>query len=146
MMKLLQNKKAVSPVVSAMIMVVIVMVGMSAAFAFIINYKQDFQSGSGSAVYESMTVEDVWFRNTEVAEVWIYNFGKVSIEIVNVYINNDAVPFTFTAPSEDPNIAIEGHCKLSVFLPTQFVQGESYTFKIVTARGTSFEGVYTWPW
>jgi FlaG/FlaF family flagellin (archaellin) len=146
MMKLFRDKKGVSPVVSAMIMILIVMMGMSAVLSFVVNYKKDFQLGSGSAVFESMTIEDVWFRNSSVAEVWVYNFGKVNMDITDVYVDSDAVVFTFVEPSDDLTIAVGGHCRIAVFSSAgkDFVMGDGYVFRIVTARGTSFEGIFTW--
>jgi hypothetical protein len=141
MMKIFRDKRGVSPVVSAMIMIVVVMVGMSAIFGFIINYNRDFQSGSGSAVFESMTVEDVWFRSDRVAEMWIFNLGKVSMDISYVYVNGDAVSFDNSFPSEDLTVDVGEHLKIVVF--SDFVEGYSYVFRVATSRGTTFEGIWT---
>ena len=143
MMKIFRDKRGVSPVVSAMIMIVVVMVGMSAIFGFIINYNRDFQSGSGSAVFESMTVEDVWFRNDDrVADMWIFNLGKVSMDISYVYVNGDAVSFTNWFPSEDLTVDVGEHLKIRVI--SDFGEkGGHYVFKVATSRGTTFEGIWT---
>ncbi len=138
MRKLFSDKKGVSPVVSAVIMILIVMIGMSALFAFFVNYSRDFQMGSGSAVLESLTVEDLWFRNSSTVEIWVYNFGKVDVTITNVYVDSNAVVFT----SNDLTIGVGEHGKFDV--TSSFDSGVSYRFKIVTERGTSFEGTYTW--
>ena len=138
MNKFFSNKRGVSPVVSAVIMILVVMIGMSTLFAFFINYSRDFQLGSGSAVLESMTVEDVWFRNSNTVEIWVYNFGKVNLKITDVYVDSSAVLF---AP-DDLHIAIGEHEQIIV--SSSFVASGRYHFKIVTTRGTSFEGTYTW--
>lgn len=138
MNKFFSDKRGVSPVVSAVIMILVTMIGMSTLFAFFINYSRDFQLGSGSAVLESMTIEDVWFRNSNTVEIWVYNFGKVNLDITDVYVDSNAVLF---APN-DLNIVIGEHEQLIV--SSSFVASGSYHFKIVTARGTSFEGTYTW--
>jgi flagellin-like protein len=139
MMKLFSDKKGVSPVVSAVIMILIVMIGMSALFAFFVNYSRDFQLGSGSAVLESLTVEDVWFKSSgNVVELWVYNFGKVDVTITDVYVDSNAVVFT----PDDLTIGVGEHGKFDVV--SSFDSGVSYRFKIVTERGTSFEGTFTW--
>ena len=134
MRKLFRSRRAVSPVVSTVLMILVVMVGMSLLFAFFVNYAHDFQVGSGSAVLESMTVEDVWFKGS-TAEVWIYNVGKVNFTITSVYVNDQFVvnPNLEIAPGQHGNITIasaySGNC----------------TIKIVTARGSAFEGrYYSW--
>jgi FlaG/FlaF family flagellin (archaellin) len=142
MMRYCRNKRGVSPVISAVIMMLVVMIGMSALFAFFVNYSRDFQEGSGSAVFESMTVEDIWFTSSDATVLWVYNFGKVDLTISSVYVDSNAVTFT----PNDLTIAAGGHGKIVVYSLTtnRFVSGNSYLFKIVTERGTSFEGVYTW--
>jgi flagellin-like protein len=142
MMRLVRNKRGVSPVVSAVIMILVVMIGMSALFAFFVNYSEDFQSGSGSAVLEAMTVEDLWFKDGSTVEVWVYNYGKVDLKLSSIYVNdNPAADFTVTGAT-DRIVVVGGHAQIIV--TSSFVEDDSYSFKIVTERGTSFEGVYTW--
>jgi len=141
MIGLVRNRRGASPVVSAVIMMLVVMIGMSALFAFFVGYSKEFQAGSGSAVLESMTVEDVWFRNQSTVEVWVYNFGKVDLSVASVYVNDSPVAFSVEGlPSG--TVVVGGHGK--IVLLSSFVEGSSYQFRIVTGRGTSFEGVYTW--
>jgi flagellin-like protein len=133
--KLFRSRRAVSPVVSTVLMMLVVIIGMSLLFAFFVNYARDFQTGSGSAVLESMTIEDVWFRESPIrAEVWVYNVGKVNFTITSVYVNDQNAGFEPSsleiAPGQHGNITIasaSGNC----------------TIKIVTARGSAFEGRYS---
>jgi flagellin-like protein len=130
MRKLFRSRRAVSPVVSAVLMILVVMVGMSLLFAFFVNYTRDFQTGSGSAVLESMVIEDVWF--TSPTQVWVYNVGKVSFTITSVYVKDqfDSNPDLEIAPGQHKPIMI----------------GSAYrgcTIKIVTARGSAFEGRFS---
>ena len=132
MMRLFRSRRAVSPVLSTVLMILVVMVGMSLLFAFFVNYTRDFQTGSGSAVLESMTVEDVWFTNPNGPQVWVYNVGKVSLTITSVYVDDQL--------DSSPNIEIKTgqHQPITV--------GSAYsgcTIKIVTARGSAFEGSYS---
>jgi FlaG/FlaF family flagellin (archaellin) len=141
MIRLVRNKRGASPVVSAVIMMLVVMIGMSALFAFFVGYSKDFQAGSGSAVLESMTVEDVWFRNQTTVEIWVYNFGKVDLTVSSVYVNDYPVAFS-VAGLPDGTVVVGEHGK--IVLESSFGVGSSYRFKIVTGRGTAFEGVFTW--
>ena len=137
MKRLVKNGKGLSPVLSAVLMILIVVTGMSLLFAFFVNYARDFQLGSGSAVLESMTVEDVWFRDSPTrAEVWVYNFGKADFRITSVYINDQFV----TVDPTSLTVRVGEHGNFTV--PYAFESGKSYSFRIVTARGTAFEGKY----
>jgi FlaG/FlaF family flagellin (archaellin) len=142
MKKLLKNKKGVSPVVSAVIMMLVVMIGMSALFAFFVNYAKDFQLGSGSSVLESMTVEDVWFKGEpNRVDVWVYNIGKVNFTITAIYVNDTIA--AFLTPSSLP-IGVGKHGSITVTPSFSIEEGDVCRFKLVTSRGTSFEGEYQW--
>ena len=145
MRKLIRNKKGVSPIVSAVIMILVVMIGMTILFAFFVNYSRDFQEGSGSAILESMTVADVWFKNTDPinsCEIWVYNFGKVDVTITEFYVDSNA-----NEDFEDLIIPFGQHRKIVIYHPFVVynpINPESYVFRVVTSRGTSFEGTYSW--
>jgi flagellin-like protein len=130
MRKLLGNKRAVSPVVSTVLMILVVMVGMSVLFAFFVNYTRDFQTGSGSAALESLVIEDV-SPSDSGPQVWVYNVGKVSLTITSVYVSDHL--------DSSPNIVV----KIGQHLPLTVESAYSgCTIKIVTARGSAFEGGY----
>jgi flagellin-like protein len=132
MRKLFRNRRAVSPVVSTVLMILVVIIGMSVLFAFFVNYTRDFQTGSGSAVLESMVIEDVSFHTTGGAQVWVYNVGKVSFTINSVYVNDQNVGFS---PSS-LEIAPGQHRMITIPASSGDI------IKIVTARGSAFEGRY----
>jgi flagellin-like protein len=131
MRKLLGNKRAVSPVVSTVLMILVVMVGMSMLFAFFVNYTRDFQAGSGSAVLESLVIEDISPSLTG-PQVWVYNVGKVSLTITSVYVNDHL--------DSSPNIEIKTGIHQVIAVDSA---SKGCTIKIVTARGSAFEGGYS---
>jgi flagellin-like protein len=131
MRKLFRNRRAVSPVVSTVLMILVVIVGMSVLFDFFVNYTRDFQTGSGSSVLESMVIEDVSFSPTQT-QVWVYNVGKVSFTITSVYVNDQF--------AVNPNLEIAlGQHRMITIGPAN--SGD--IIKIVTARGSAFEGRYS---
>ena len=46
-------------------MIVVVMVGMTILFAYVAVYAQNYQTGVGSSILESMTIEDVWITKSQ---------------------------------------------------------------------------------
>ncbi|MCK5628411.1 hypothetical protein KAI12_03005, partial [Candidatus Bathyarchaeota archaeon] len=54
-----RDKRAVSPVLGTVIMILIVVLGMSLVFGFFVDYVSDYQSGRGSSVMELVEIEDV---------------------------------------------------------------------------------------
>jgi FlaG/FlaF family flagellin (archaellin) len=137
--KLCRNRRGVSTVIGTILMILVVMAGMSILFGALIVYSDNFHSGSGSSVLESITVEDVYFTNVNV-QISIYNTGKVDLTIANVYIDSKmAGPI--------PNLLIKQgeHGTITLMTPSgTFASDTEYHFKIVTSRGTGFEGTYIW--
>ncbi|UCH02442.1 MAG: hypothetical protein JSV20_01225 [Candidatus Bathyarchaeota archaeon] len=138
MNQLLKNKRALSPVIAAVVMILVTTIGMSILFAFFVNYTRDYQLGSGSSVLESFVIEDVWIKDSYTVEIWVYNVGEVDFTITNVYVNDFAVTENFQV-----TVAIGSHENFTVTPSLGLTLGNNYLFKIVTARGSAVEGRYS---
>jgi flagellin-like protein len=144
MRKIIKNNKALSSVLSTILMILIVVIGMSLVFAFFVNYVRDYQLGRGSSVLELAEIEDVWFHPNMVngsfpVDVWLYNYGKIDIQISSVYV--DGIPVNFTY--QPTTVQVGQHAKMIVLL--NWTSGEDYDIKIITARSSVFEGEYVAP-
>jgi flagellin-like protein len=141
MKQLLRNKKGVTPVVAAVIMILVTTIGMSVLFGFFVNYARDFQLGSGSAVLESFVVEDVWIQDVDTVKIWVYNVGKVDFSITDVYIND----FRGFIVENTVDVEVGNHTDFIVIPSTQslLTLGDPNIIRIVTARGTAVEGRFS---
>ena len=146
MRRLSRNRKAVSSVIGTILMILVVVVGMSMAFGYFVNFVKDYQTGQGASVMELVSVEDVWFKagtgtgsNTVYGsvEVWLYNYGKVSVQMSTFYKDGQSVDFNSI------EIPAGGHANMTVYMATH--AGVTYHFRFVTERGSVFEGDYTPP-
>jgi flagellin-like protein len=143
MTRIRANRRAVSPIIATVLMILIVMAGMTILFAFVGSYTQGFQSGSGSAVLESLTFEDVWFTDSnQQMSIWVYNTGKADVTLNLVYVNGASVPMYYqnlTLLHSNNLVKMGDHFQIIVFPQ----QASSYTVRITTQRGSGFEGVYS---
>ena len=154
------NKRAISPVFSTVLLVLIVVIGMSAVFSFFVGYVSDYQSGRGSSVMELLDIEDVFFNATDRSsvDVWLYNYGEIEVELDAVFVNGLPVNFTFYPASAgelgdfDGDGAVDiltfSHAKynLSLWLDWDDPNAKSiYVFRFVTKRGTIVEREYFTP-
>ena len=150
MKRLSANRKAVSPVIATVLMIMVVMTGMTILFAFVGTYAQSFQKGSGSSVLESLTVENEWYSTPQAGPsqlvIWVYNMGKTSFTINSVYLNSSMVTNYNILDSNNapinPGTAITVGEHFQIKVPIT-VPDASYTLKLVTGRGSGFEGVYS---
>ena len=75
----------------------VVMVGMSIAFSYVVVYSDNYKSGAGSSVLESLTIEDVWVQGNTV-QVTVYNSAtkanmgyNVNLQVTAIYIGGEAL-------------------------------------------------------
>lgn len=143
MNQLLKTNRALSPVIAAVIMILVTTIGMTVLFAFFVNYSREYQLGSGSAVLESFVIEDVWFKeDPKRIQIWVYNIGKVNFTITSAYINDFQVAIT---TSKD-TVHVGDHGIMEIEQLPSMGQGDNvrYLIKLVTTRGSAIEGSYYW--
>jgi galactitol-specific phosphotransferase system IIB component len=148
MRKLYRNKKGLSTVISTILMIMVVMVGMSVAFAYVAVYAQSYKAGIGSSVLESMTIEDVWIQDSHTVQLSVYNTGtqanlgtNVDLTVATIYVNGSALnPLSHSNTINFNQLIGAGN---QITIPCQwsgsFQIGNTYDFKIVTLRGSNFE-------
>ena len=149
MKRLLQNKKAISPVIATVLMILVTMAGMAILFGFVISYSDAYKAGVGSSVMESITIEDIWLSpnsptyNSQV-QITVYNVGKVDSTITSAYANGLALTKSGNLNLKE-SITIGQHLTISLNWDQPFVHGQQYTFKISTQSGSNFDIIYTAP-
>jgi flagellin-like protein len=151
MRKLFSNKRAVSPVIATVLMILVTMVGMTILFAFVTSYSQFYKEGVGSQVLELITVEDVWIKadSYHSVQITVYNAGKIDSQITSVYVNGLALAKDSVVGS-DFNLAgltaeVGKHLTFTVYGSAQIPLNpiQTYTFTIGTKTGSTFEATNT---
>ena len=143
MRKIKGNKRAISPVFSTVILVLIVVVGMSAVFTLFVDYVSDYQAGRGSSVMELLEIEDVRFVGNDSMEVWLFNYGDLDLKLDSVYVNR--LNATLNYYSGDWSLNPDQHKKFTVTLYDVWIPDGSYILRFITERGTAVEREYTAP-
>ena len=132
-MKIWKDVKAISPVLSNILLIVIAVAAMSIATAATYVITTNLREAMG----ERFIIEDVWFKPENEIAIYIRNTGKVSIIIDAVYINGKAVQIN------DLNLEIGEHKWLNITYT--WSSGTAYYIKIVSKRGTEFADYYVAP-
>ena len=149
MKKLFRNRKAVSPVIATVLMIMVTMAGMAILFGFVISYSDAYKAGVGSSVMESLTIEDIWLSphsttyNSEV-QISVYNVGKVDSTITSAYVNGLALTKSGNLNLKE-SIAVGQHLTITLNWIQPFVHGQPYTFRVSTQSGSNFDITYTAP-
>ena len=132
-MKIWKDVKAISPVLSNLLLIVLAVSAMSMATAATYVITTNLREAMG----ERFIIEDVWFKPGNEIAIYIRNTGKVSITIDSVYIDGEAVQIN------DLNLEIGEHKWLNIMYT--WSSGTAYYIKIVSKRGTEFADYYVAP-
>jgi len=138
-------RRAVSPLISDILLTGIVVVAMTLLLTWATWYA--YSHPSKMAVKERFAIEHVWFNFTgpviTEAGVYIYNFGKVSITVDRVYINDVDVTDDIVTDESKLSYAPGESGKVVIDL-SDYNWGEgTYWVKVVTERGTHVQKVVT---
>jgi flagellin-like protein len=144
-MKTIRKRKAVSPVFSTILLILIVTIAMSALFSYIVGYSSSFQQGRGSARLEMIEIEDVWFKpqtqtKDEQIIISIYNYGDLNVTIVNAYMNSLQISMEQLRVVVPPGTHIDLSTNDTTWNP--YVR---YHFRLVSERGSNFDADFVSP-
>jgi len=121
--KIWRNKRAITPVLSNILLMIIAVAGMSIAITATYVITGNLREVMG----ERFIVEDIWFRTGTIA-IYSRNTGKTAIDFAAVYVDHSAQ--TFTPLHLEPL----GHGWLNVTYT--WAANTVYHINIVTSRGT----------
>lgn len=124
--KLLHDKRAITPVLSNLLLTVVAVAVMAlattATYVITANLRQTMS--------ERVIIEDLWFNNSTMSvDIYVRNIGQVAIQISMVYMNHTSQFFAGSVRLE-----IGGHGWLNI--SQNWVSGSTYYVDIVTTRGT----------
>jgi hypothetical protein len=132
MRNIIKNKRAITPVLSSLLLTVIAVAAMSLAATAAYVISDNLHQTMG----ERLVVEDVWFRTGGIS-IYLHNVGKVGISVSNVYVN-------FTSQLTTP-LTLEMGKQGWLNVTYSWVSGKLYHINIVTTRGEKVADYYVAP-
>jgi hypothetical protein len=137
-----KERKAISVLVSNVLMLLIVVVVGSVVFAYVDSYVTNYHRGSGAALQERLLIEDVWFKQEDWwwvkgdVQIAAYNFGKIATKVVRVFINGE---------SWEVDIELGVGEQKTWEIDLNWKSNDRYDIKLLTETGYSVEGTFTSP-
>lgn len=133
--KLIQDKRAITPVLSNLLLTVVAIAAMAlattATYVITTNLRETMS--------ERVIIEDLWFNNsTRNIDVYLRNVGQVALQISMVYVNHTSQ--TFAGPLR---LELGEHRWLNI--SQNWLSGSVYYVDIVTTRGTHVEDYFDAP-
>jgi len=131
--KVLRSRRAITPVLSSVLMMLIAVAGMSIALTATYVITGNLRD----IMRERFIVEDVWFTSPDKVGIYFRNTGKVAISIVAVYVNSTSQSFT------PLKLEVAEHGWLN--LTYTWSANKVYHINIVSSRGTQVADYYRSP-
>jgi hypothetical protein len=133
--RFLRDKRAITPVLSHLLLTVIAVAAMSIATSATLVITTNLRE----TMSERVTVEDVWFNSaTGTVNVYVRNVGKAAIQVAAVYVNRVGRPFNSPFRLE---LNEQGWLSFAY----SWNSGDAYYIDIVTTRGTHIASYYKAP-
>lgn len=132
MRKLFKSKKAVSPVIAVLLMIVIAVASAILVYAFIISFTVSQSSRASTLI----SIETVRFIKPygATADIYVRNVGAETAIIAAIYVDGENV--TTTTPPLTQTIVSNQAVKITITKPTNtWVVGTTYIIKVVTSVG-----------
>lgn len=144
---LVRSRKALSPVISNLILIAVVIVLGFAALAYArnisTNYQTQYQQNVNSDIdklKETIAFEYVYYDSGNL-HVYLMNAGSNTLEVDKVYLSTSSVNYDYTIKNMDgssvPNHNLAAGDERQITLQNTLASGP-YTVKITTIRGSSF--------
>jgi hypothetical protein len=131
--KLLRDKRAITPVLSNLLLTVVAVTAMALATTATYVITTNLKETMG----ERVIIEDLWFNNsTRNVDVYLGNVGQVAVQISRIYVNHTSQLFVGSSRLE-----IGGHGWLNI--SQNWVPSSLYYVDIITARGTHIRDYFT---
>src|SRR3989337_5305 len=132
--KMLPSKKAISPILATLLLIVIAVAAIVITYAWITTYMGTTTQQAGFMPYKA----NVAFSSGTTIKIDIGNSGTSSGQIVAIYIGNSASALTnMTTISPTLPEAIPAGEILSFTVTNNYVSGNTYYFKVVPSSGAA---------
>jgi hypothetical protein len=132
MLRIWRNKRAITPVLTNVLLMAIAVAGMSIAITATYVITGNLRETMG----ERFIVEDVWFRQGAIS-VYLRNTGRIAINFAAVYIDYEEQPFA--------SVHLEPLEHGWMNLTFAWTSNTVYQIKVLTSRGTQVVDFYKSP-
>jgi len=147
------SKKAVSPVIANVLMVMAVFALGTILFAWATSSFGAYQGGAGlwfvnrgEALKERLVIEQVSFTSAfdpslnELIILYVRNVGTIDCKIVAIYVNASAIGTV--SPAMPISLGVGSVTSINVTLANPWHSGSVSTIAVATARGDVVSGVW----
>lgn len=140
--ELLGSKRAVSPVVASLLMIVITVAGFGLVWTTTNQWIHLQRINEMQVIRERLIIEDAWFTNGDKIKLTMTNIGTIDLMIRYFKINEVTI-----LKIEDEALVIVGRGETAYKNIEEYGwdPNTEYRFSLITDRGNRFEAVFVSP-
>jgi flagellin-like protein len=131
--KLFHSKKAISPILATLLLIVIAVAAIVITYAWITTYMGSTTQQAGFIPYKA----NVNFRTGDIITIDIGNSGTSSGQIVQVYVGTSATALDSKTTTPPLPITVAAGAIESFNVTYAWSAGETYYFKVVPNSGAA---------
>jgi len=133
---IINSKKAISPILATLLLVVIAVAAIVVAYAWIMTY----MSSAGEQAGVMLTKDVVSFQPNDQIIIYVRNTGTVDAEISAVYIGTSPSNLTkIDDPTFDPGGIVEAGDSVAITCDYPWQSLTRYYFRVVPKTGAPLE-------
>ena len=140
--ELLGSKRAVSPVVSSLLMIVITIAGSGLIWSTTTQWIRLQRINEMQVIRERLIIEDAWFTIGEEITLTMTNIGTIDLMIRYVRVNEVTI---LEIEDEDLEIVGRDETVYRIIEPFVWDPNTEYRVALITVRGNRFEAVFVSP-
>lgn len=132
--RVFNSKKAISPILATLLLIVIAVAAIVMTYAWITTYMDNTTNQAGVTLFNS----NVNFKANDTITIDIGNSGTSNTEILQVYIGTSATTAANQRTNPATPIIVNKGSIASFDVSFAWTAGRTYYFKVVPASGTPF--------
>jgi len=135
---MLKSKKAISPILATLLLIVIAVAAIVVTYAWIMTYMSSAGQQAGVILYKA-NINFYTDAGTEKINIDVGNSGTSETEIIKVYIGTAKGNVTEQSTTPSTPIPLSGNSIKTITVSYDWSSGATYYFKIVSSAGQSIE-------
>lgn len=135
---MLKSKKAISPILATLLLIVIAVAAIVVTYAWIMTYMGSAGQQAGVILFKS-NVNFYTQGSTKKIDIDVGNSGTSDTEIIKVYVGTSKGNRTEQTPSQTLPISLAAGDIATITINYNWTAGTTYYFKITSSSGQTLE-------
>lgn len=138
MKKLLKSRKAISPILATLLLIVIAVAAIVVTYAWIMTYMGSAGQQAGVLLYKA-NVSFYTQGSTKMINVDVGNSGTSDTEIIRVYIGTSLSNRTEQTPTQTLPLALAFKSTATLTIPYAWTASGTYYFRILSSSSQTLD-------